>query len=93
MNNDAIPYEGHALLRLRRERESLIMARQLKRIVIESANVTEVNPRASAPGDARKLRGLPCIAAGVCGEVPGTRPDRAAINHDRSVRGTKYDYE
>jgi hypothetical protein len=29
---------------------------------------------ATAPGDARRLRGIPCIAAGVRGASPGSRP-------------------
>jgi hypothetical protein len=31
-------------------------------------------PGATAPGDTRKLRGIPAIARGVAGHIPGTNP-------------------
>jgi hypothetical protein len=36
------------------------------------------NPRA-LPNDARRLRGLPCVARNVAGEVFGSRPDREVV--------------
>jgi hypothetical protein len=32
--------------------------------------------RSTLPGDSRKLRGVPVIAPGVSGHIPGSRPDR-----------------
>lgn len=32
---------------------------------------------ATAGGDEQKLRGIPAIARGVSGHIPGSRPDRA----------------
>jgi hypothetical protein len=81
MWREAIPNESRSLLRFRRAQEDAQMARQARRIAIESAGTTMVvNPRATRSGDARKLRGLPALAAGVCGEMQGTRPDRAVVN-------------
>lgn len=37
---------------------------------------TSTLTRATAGGDERKLRGIPAIARGVPGEIPGSRPDR-----------------
>jgi len=49
------------------------------RELIEAATSTPVGAGGarSAEGDEARLRGIPAIARGVSGEVPGTRPDRA----------------
>lgn len=38
------------------------------------AGPTEMRPGATAGGDERKLRGIPSIARGVAGAIPGTSP-------------------
>lgn len=49
--------------------------RKLDRIIGESTNNTNTdqNHRSTAPGDRRKLRGIP-VAGGACGTSPGTDP-------------------
>lgn len=49
--------------------------RKLDRIIGESTNDTNTDQkhRATAPGDRRKLRGIP-VAGGACGTSPGTDP-------------------
>lgn len=51
-------------------------AQQMKRIALEtSTSPTSDEPKgATAGGDERKLRGLPAIARGVQGAIPGTSP-------------------
>lgn len=50
---------------------------------IDSSELVNTPSRATAAGDSRKLRGIPAIARGVSGAVPGTQPEAAAT---RSVR-------
>ena len=61
-------YDAHA--------ERLHDERRIARIVIETGG-TAPDPKhagATAPGDTRKLRGIPAIGRGVGGAIPGTRP-------------------
>lgn len=37
----------------------------------------------TAPGDARRLRGIPAIGQGVSGHIPGTHPEDALDRLDR----------
>lgn len=54
-------------------------ARMLARIALETGEpITPTPPAGSPAGDERQLRGIPCIARGVGGTSPGTRPDRIA---------------
>lgn len=49
-------------------------AEKLGRILRETGEVTVAVGRATAGGDDRRLRGIPCIARGVAGVSPGTDP-------------------
>jgi hypothetical protein len=59
-------------LELRRYDEQC--AREQERIGREVVSRPAPGVGATAPGDARRLRGIPCIAAGVRGASPGSRP-------------------
>jgi len=48
-------------------------ARLLARVAMETDD-EPLARGATSGGDERRLRGLPCLARGVRGEVPGTRP-------------------
>jgi len=53
-------------------------ARELARVVREtSVEAPKSRPGATAGGDSRKLRGIPCLARGVGGAIDGTRPTDA----------------
>lgn len=56
--------------------------RKLDQIIEESATI-ETAPRATLPGDTRRLRGIPVCAMGVRGTAPGTDPLAELL---RSVR-------
>lgn len=45
----------------------------VERAVAEAAPIQH-QPGATAPGDTRKLRGIPAIGPNVTGAIPGTRP-------------------
>ena len=50
---------------------------QLIRAAVDDAVGVELEPpatHATAPGDTRKLRGIPAIGYGVAGAIPGTAP-------------------
>lgn len=52
-------------------------AKQLRRIELETSTTDlplTTARGATAGGDERKLRGIPAIARGVPGHIPGTRP-------------------
>lgn len=54
-----------------------------KRDRIERDSVVVVpSPGASAPGDTRKLRGIPAIGRGVAGATPGSDPAREYERRD-----------
>lgn len=60
--------------------------RQLNRILGETPENTNPTPPTgvTAPGDTRRLRGIPCIARGTSGASPGTLPHAdGARNVDR----------
>lgn len=48
-------------------------ARKIAEIVRDTGEVP-ADSRATAAGDSRKLRGIPCVARGVPGAAPGTSP-------------------
>lgn len=54
--------------------EEAEFARQQIRIAQETNTVETLIVGATAGGDARKLRGIPAIARGVAGAIPGTSP-------------------
>jgi hypothetical protein len=43
----------------------------------------ETAPRATLPGDTRRLRGIPMFAMGVCGTAPGTDPVGVLLASER----------
>lgn len=49
-------------------------ARRLGRILEETGSTTPIATKATAGGDDRRLRGIPCVARGVAGVSPGTNP-------------------
>ncbi len=55
------------------------------RAVNESGPI-EHTPGATAPGDSRKLRGIPAIGRNVRGAVPGTVPGENLLRPDRIRR-------
>ena len=59
---------------------------QIAKILLESGEELPVAKTffgATLPGDARRLRGIPCVARSVAGAIPGTNPLAALM---RSVR-------
>lgn len=64
------------LLVVKHARQDEENARQMVRIAQETASSPmDDRPKgATAGGDERKLRGIPCIARGVGGAIPGTSP-------------------
>jgi hypothetical protein len=78
LNQEKIPYENRTLLWLRRRQESVALDRKLIQIANE-VDATQPDcptaPRATLPGDSRRLRGIPVVGArGVGGAIPGTLP-------------------
>jgi len=82
IDQQAIPYESRMSLWARREHEAVAMDRRAAEIVLECG--LDIPSRAelsaaTAPGDTRKLRGIPAVGPGVPGAIRGTRPDRALM--------------
>jgi hypothetical protein len=50
------------------------LERQAQRFRREAPTHEQPAAGATAPGDTRKLRGIPAIARGVTGAIPGTTP-------------------
>jgi hypothetical protein len=46
----------------------------LERTLNETTDTTTTTHRTTPAGDSRKLRGIPAIARGVTGAIPGTTP-------------------
>ena len=62
-------------------------ARQLADILLDidpnEPAIKEKRYRATAAGDERKLRGIPAIARGVPGAIPGSSPHHARLDNVR----------
>ncbi len=56
---------------------------QLHEIARDTETTPIVNSKATAPGDSRKLRGIPALAKGVASTCPGTDPLRAVLAKER----------
>lgn len=56
---------------------------QLHAIARETNTTPIVNSKATAAGDARKLRGIPALSKGVGSTCPGTDPLRAVLAKER----------
>lgn len=69
------PLGANPLIRaLRRHVLNHQLETQLVTIAQETNSTPIVHPRATAPGDSRRLRGIPALAPGVAGTMPGTSP-------------------
>ena len=67
--------EGPAAAIHRHHTEQAARRRNLERILDQPDDPTTTRTyRTTAGGDEHKLRGIPCIARGVAGHIPGTRP-------------------
>ena len=53
------------------------------RAVHEAMDVEQTAPRATLPGDTRRLRGIPMFCRGVNGTQPGTDPLAALLASER----------
>lgn len=66
MSNILRRYHAHA--------ERIQDEQKLARILLETGDHAPTIGHATAGGDERKLRGIPAIARGVAGAIPGTSP-------------------
>lgn len=71
------------LARFHRHQQKIADEQKIARIVLESGGLPDTPqpktyPRATLPGDTRRLRGIP-VAGGACGTSPGTDPMHEAI--------------
>lgn len=67
---------SHILPRFNAAMTAIADAEKIGRILRETgdAGPVKLSTRATAGGDDRRLRGIPCIARGVAGVSPGTEP-------------------
>lgn len=80
MNIWTTPLGNNPLIRAIRHHELTVQLEdQLHQIARDTETVPIVNSKATAAGDERKLRGIPALAYGVGGTIPGTDPLRAYI--------------
>jgi hypothetical protein len=70
------------LARLQRDRLEQEHA-ELVREALLAGNVDRPSSARSAPADPFRLRGIPCIARGVSGALPGSQPEREALRRVR----------
>lgn len=79
------------LNRFHRHQQAIEDTRKIGRILLETGGTPDhqpkTMPRATLPGDTRRLRGIP-VAGGACGTSPGTDPLHQALRNVRSVRHT-----
>jgi hypothetical protein len=78
--------------RFHRHQQAIDDTRKIGRILIESGGLPDTEqpktfPRATLPGDSRRLRGIP-VAGGACGTSPGTDPLHHVLH--LSVRPGRY---
>lgn len=66
------------LRRFHRRQELAEDLRFIARIIDENPMVATA-PSATLPGDSRRLRGIPCVARGVAGAIPGSSPAKSRI--------------
>jgi hypothetical protein len=79
--------EGPADAYHRIRRELQVEAAKIARILRDTASPEPERPsRGTAPGDERKLRGIPVQARGVGGTIPGSDPVSALLDNDRRGR-------
>lgn len=76
------------LRRFDAHRERLEDARRLGKILLETGEAAPPAPRAgvTAGGDETRLRGLPAVAKGAPGRIPGTDPVAALLAKERRRR-------
>lgn len=83
---------SHILPRYQRNTIAQHDARKLNRILNETTTDTNTDKhhRSTAPGDRRKLRGIP-VAGGASGTSPGTDPLQALLDKEHhAVRRTMH---
>lgn len=59
-----------------------LLPSKVERSINDPSSEITVHSKATAPGDRRKLRGIP-VAGGACGTSPGTDPLAALIAKER----------
>lgn len=84
-NASARPYEGHLLLAVSRVRLATNLSNQLAELARET-DLPMPTARATAAGDAMRLRGIPCVGRGITGGMTGARPDGGLDRLDRERR-------
>ena len=75
-----IDQEGRLLLLVKRRRMAAQQAKQLASLAREAGEPLPSMPRATAAGDASKLRGVPILGRGVDGAIRGSRPGYDPLN-------------
>lgn len=66
---------SRSLGRFHRKAQAAADAHKIARILLETGEAAPITiGHATAGGDERKLRGIPAIARGVAGAIPGTSP-------------------
>jgi hypothetical protein len=73
----------HILPRFTRYQQQREDEQKVARVILESGNTvdstTTMAARATAAGDSRRLRGIPCVARSVGGVSPGSDPVAALL--------------
>lgn len=72
--------DRHLMSRFRRD-----IGFEIKIPVSEVPEIEVKVTKGAAPGDARKLRGIPCLAEGVGGAMMGTLPHVAVIKKEKDA--------
>jgi hypothetical protein len=83
--------QSHLASRLLRSELDSIARQQLAKIALETAEQPPVTPGAAAGGDPGRLRGLPAIAKGVTGTMPGSDPLGETLRRERDRERTAID--
>lgn len=76
------------LLVVKHAQQEMENARTMHRIALETSTTSEIAEGktakgATAGGDSRKLRGIPCLSKGVGGAIAGSSPHQLPWVHDR----------
>lgn len=76
LNRESVPYDGHLLRCVQRQRQNRILAAKLAEICVEEDRPLPVAPKATLAGDAQRLRGIPAVGGrgGAGGAVRGSLP-------------------
>ena len=76
------------LPRFLRDQQMFEDSRKLAKILLETGEAAPPasSAGATAPGDGRRLRGIPAVARGTSGAIAGTDPLRALLAKERGRR-------